>query len=108
MALKNLSKRVVGDGFEYSETIASGETGADVVIPPLSAGKKISCRVICGAGTGKIEITLSPDSAVVAGTATWEDWALGESTGTVSDVAEAITGIRGVSVSGEIVMEVIV
>lgn len=110
MTVQSLTKRQSYlEGFQYQETIADGATGDDVIIPPLIAGKKISCRVICGAGTGKIQVTLSLDSAVVAGTAIWEDWESGNVTGTQSDVAKGpITGIRGVSISGEIVLEVII
>ena len=95
-------------GYHYGETIATTETGATLLIPVLESGKTITCTLIAGAGTGKFQITTSTDAAVAAGTAVWQDWGLGVKTGTVSDVIIGpVTGIRGVSASGEIKIEVV-
>lgn len=108
MALKNLSKRIVGNGFEYTEVIATGATGNTVLIPPFEKGNNLTCRIICGAGTGKIQTTTSLDASVVAGTETWDDHPDGNQTGTFSDVLTGqVTGIRAVSISGEITLEVL-
>lgn len=96
-------------GFEYSETISDGTTGNDIIIPPLPEGKVIGCRLIAGAGTGKFQDTLSSDADVLAGTAEWNDWFVGDQTGTASEyLMPNVTGIRGVSISGEIKIEIVI
>ena len=104
MAIAKLNTRAGAiPGYHYSETISTGATGDDVVIPPLAPGKEPTCTIVAGANTGYFEFTTDSDAAVEAGTATWVTWALGTSTGTVSDTIEGtVTGLRGVSVSGEI------
>ena len=105
MALANLSKRTTGVGFEYSETIADGANGNTVLIPGLSGHEAISCTLIAGANTGKIQFTTSPEASITAGTETWQDWD-GVTTGTGTDVLIApVTAIRGVSTSGEVKVE---
>lgn len=95
-------------GFHYAETIATTETGATVQIPTVQIWRQITVRLIAGANTGKIQTTTSSDAAVAAGTATWADWDYGTSTGTVTDVITGpVTGIRGVSVSGEVSIEIV-
>jgi len=112
MTTTNLTERpifAIQKGYQYTETIAGETTGDSVIIPALIAGKNITCRLICGANTGKVQTTTSVDSAVAAGTATWVDWALGDVTLTKTDVTTGpITGIRGVSVSGEVTLEVVI
>ena len=110
MAVVTLTKRTSYlEGYQYTETIPDGATGDTVKIPPVIAGKNITCRLICGANTGKVQTTTSVDSAVAAGTATWVDWALGDVTLTKTDATTGpITGIRGVSVSGEVTLEVVI
>lgn len=96
-------------GYHYTETIADGETGDDIHIPPLSDGKVIGCRMIAGAGTGKFQDTMSSDEDVLAGTAEWNDWYIGDQTGTASEwLSPNVTGIRGVSISGGIKIEVVI
>jgi hypothetical protein len=95
-------------GYEYEETISDGSTGDTVKIPPIHPDSRISCTVIAGVGTGKIQYTTSIDAKVIAGTAVWQDWPLGEVTGTDSDsLVSPITGLRGVSISGDITIEVV-
>jgi len=109
MAVTQLARRKSWqDNYEYAETIQHGATGDTIFIPPLGlSGAKITCRVIAGAGTGKIQTTTSLDSAVKAGNPVWKDWPKGEVTGTVDDVIiGAVSGIRGVSITGEIKIEV--
>lgn len=91
-------------GYTYKETIANGVTSDPIIIPPTGRGTTNgSVLVICGAGTGKIQITIDNDEDIAAGNATWLDWDKGEVTGTEIDVfASSISGIRGVSVSGSI------
>jgi uncharacterized protein YcfJ len=95
-------------GFHYAETIATTETGETVKIPTIQMWRNITVTLVAGANTGKIQTTTSSDAAVAAGTATWADWDLGTQTGTVSDVITGpVTGIRGVSVSGEVKIEIV-
>ncbi len=113
MATSSTIERTVlatGKGYTHTEVIADGDTGDAVVIPPLANGKeRITCTLIAGASTGKFQVTTSSDAKVTAGTATWQDWAKGAQTGTVSDVLVGpVTGVRGVSTSGEISIEVVV
>ena len=111
MALTKMTKRdSYVDGFEYSETIASGETGDDIRIFPLGLdGPRITCRIIAGANTGKFQFTCSPDANVIAGTAVWTDWPKGVVTGTDYDtLLGPVTGLRGVSSAGEIKIEVVI
>jgi len=110
MAVVEMTKRnFFVPGFHYTETIADGTTGDDVRIPPIGQeGGRITCTLIAGANTGKFQFTTSSDAAVTAGTATWQDWAETTNTGTVSDALSApVTGIRGVSTSGEIKIEIV-
>lgn len=112
MTTANLTARptfALEKGYHYEETITTGATGDDVKIPALPLGEKITCTLVAGANTGKFQVTTSTDAKVAAGTATWQDWAKGVQTGTVSDVlAGPVTGIRGVSASGEISVEILV
>jgi len=94
---------------EQTETIADGENGEPIYVHPTNASGQITCTVIPGGNTGKIQITTSPKSAIVADTATWQDWAEGNVTATTSDVITGpVTGIRGVSVSGAITIEIVI
>jgi len=110
MAVATLTKRTSYlEGYQYTETIATGATGDTVKIPPVIAGKNITCRLICGANTGKVQTSTSVDSAVAAGTATWVDHPDGVQTGNWTDVIVGpVTGIRAVSSSGEITFEAVV
>jgi len=97
------------EGYQYSEVISDGNTGGDIIVSPVIAGKRLTCRLICGAGSGKIQTTTSADSAVAAGTANWVDHPSGPFTGTFTDaIVGEVTGVRGVSVSGEITIEVVI
>lgn len=108
MAIVNLSKRTVGCGFEYTETIADGANGDTVLLPGIPGDKKITCTIIAGANTGKFQFTTSSDAAVLAGTCTWIDWPKGAVTGTDYDLLEGpVSAVRGVSTSGEITIEIV-
>lgn len=97
-------------GYTHKETIADGITSDFIIIPPTGRGTTNgSVLIICGAGTGKIQITIDSDEDIVEGNATWLDWDKGEVTGTVIDAfASAISGVRGVSVSGEITFKILI
>lgn len=102
----NLSKRPI-DGYEYSETIADGETGESVLIPP-ELNKNLTCTIVASTNIGKIQFTTSTNALVLSDNANWQDWPLGEITGTVYDTLESpVTALRGVSISGEIKLEFI-
>lgn len=108
MANVNLSKRTVGVGFEYTETIADGANGDSVLLPGIADAERVTCTIIAGANTGKFQFTTSSDAAVLAGTCTWIDWPKGTVTGTEYDLLLGpVTAVRGVSVSGEINIEIV-
>lgn len=108
MATASLAKRTIGEGFQHKETIADGVNGASLIVNTGDTKGKITCTIIAGANTGKFQFTTSPDADIVAETATWQDWVKGDTTGTDYDVLDGpVTGLRGVSVSGEIVVEIV-
>lgn len=96
-------------GYFYTETIADGLTGRNVKIPPMGLdGTRITCTIIAASNTGKFQFTTSSDAAVQADTATWIDWPEGDSTGSIYDtITSQVTGLRGVSVSGEVTIEIV-
>ena len=104
-----IRRKAAAIGYEYAETIADGEDGDTIQIFPMGPGlAKVTCRIITGSNTGKFQFTTSLDADVLAGTAVWSDWAKGDITGTDWDVLlSQVTGLRGVSVSGEVKIEVI-
>jgi len=110
MAVVNMTRRPFAkDGWHYTAAIGTGATGSDIRIPSLPAGKSISIALIAGANTGKFQVSTSSESAITAGTATWSDLTLSAATGTVRDeITAPITGLRGVSTSGAIVIEVVI
>ena len=94
---------------EYTETISDGENGESIYVHPVNSPGGITCTVISSGNTGKIQTSTSPKSAISGGTATWSDWAEGDVTTITSDVIEGpVTGIRGVSISGEISIEIVI
>ncbi|MCP4122218.1 MAG: hypothetical protein GY751_10735 [Bacteroidetes bacterium] len=95
-------------GWIYEESIASGENGTSVKIPPCGqGGMSVSVQVICAGGTGKVQTTFDSETAIDEDTALWDDWDGGDVTGTVSDsLISAVTGIRGVSVDGAITFKI--
>lgn len=109
MIIQNRAGRT--ESYYHTETITSGSTGQTIEIPTLPAGKNITCTLIAGASTGKFQFTTSYDfdTNSIPATATWQDWALGNKTGTISDaIISPVTAIRGVSVSGAIVIEIVI
>lgn len=95
------------NSYEHSETIADGVNGETIAIPGLPPGKNIVCTIIAGSNTGKFQYSTSLDSEVEADTCEWHDWENGDTTGSFTDVLIAnVSAIRGVSVSGEIKIEI--
>lgn len=97
-------------GYEYSATVLDGITGPSIKIPPMgSEGARVTCTIIAAANTGKFQFTTSLDSEVDADTAVWQDWPNGNTTGSFSDSLLApVTAVRGVSVTGDIAIEVLI
>ncbi len=110
MAIVRMTRRPYAkDGYHYTEIVGTGATGDTVIISPKDKEQSITCTLIAGSNTGKFQVTTSSDVAVNAGTATWQDWALGTKTGTVSDaITSPVTAIRGVSISGAITIEIVI
>ena len=106
--------------YAYKETISSGTIGESLYVhfdKVLVAGMRkrysvvpyITMRVIpSGGATGRIEATLSPKEEIEAGTAVWENWASGNVTSITTDgLTFPVTGLRGVSQTGTIDIEVV-
>lgn len=91
----------------YSETIANGLTGAAVYIQDEM--QSVSVGIIpAGGASGKAQYTLSPGSAVEAGTATWRDWPAGVVAATTDDtLIGPVTAVRGVSAAGNVTIEIV-
>lgn len=110
MAIVEIDRRASAvTGYFYTEIIADGATGDDIHLYPLGLdGSRITCLIQAGVNTGKFQFTTSSDADVIAGTATWHDWPKGNVTGTEWDtLLSQVTGLRGVSVSGEIIIEIV-
>lgn len=58
--------------------------------------------------SGKIQYTISAKTAIVADTANWVDWDVGDITeGTIQVAVGSITGVRGVAVTDDAIMEIV-
>lgn len=102
----NLSQRST-NGYDYVEVIGDGENGESVLIPNDLVGS-LTCTIVAGANTGKVQFSTSTEEAVLTDVAVWQDWPQGTVTGTTYDVLVGpVSSVRGVSVSGEITIEVI-
>lgn len=94
-------------GYHHQEEIADGITGAWVKVPAMGMqGGLVSCTMVAGANTGKVQFTTSSDIDVLADTANAQNWPLGNVTGTYSDAVAQVTAVRGVSISGIVDFEV--
>jgi len=110
MATATMTKRQGRQpGYEYSANILDGVTGPSVIIPPMgNEGGVITCTIIPGGNSGKIQFTTSTDAKVAADTAVWQDWPKGNVSTTESDsLLGPVTAVRGVSASGAIDIEII-
>ena len=97
-------------GWSHSEIIADGVTGDPVKIDPTGRGNTNgTVAIVCGTNTGNVQITIDDYAAIDDDSAVWIDWDKGALTGTTLDVfSGAITGIRGVSVSGPITFKLLI
>jgi len=100
------------ENYEYSETISDGQTGETLYLHPqgeIATPPDVTCTLIAGSNTGKFQFSTSPLANLKAGTATWQDWYIGNATGSNTDIFEGkLTAVRGVSVSGEVKIEVVI
>lgn len=93
--------------YEHAEAIADGATGETIIIPGMPVGKNITVTIIAGANSGGYEYSTSLDSEVEDGTCIWIPGDMGTITGTESEViVGSVSALRGVSVSGEIKIEI--
>jgi len=97
-------------GWSYKEEIQDGETSDPVKIKPTGRGTSSgSVIIICGAGTGKIQVSFDTYDEIDENTAEWIDWDKGEVTGTEVDVFNGpVTGIRCVSISEAITFKILI
>lgn len=97
-------------GYTHEETIPAGEEGEAVVVKPIAnASGNVGVMMVPGSNTGKVQYTFSSMEKIEAGTANWVDWSDGEVTANAGTAFVApVTAVRGVSVSGEVALEVAV
>ena len=95
---------------EYEETIADGQNGETLYIHPVNAKRDgVTCTIISSGNTGKFQYTTSSKTSIIAGTEVWQNWAQGNVTATTTDsITSPVTAIRGVSISGEIEIAVVI
>lgn len=94
-------QRFVGEGV-VEEGIPDGATG-----DPILLEGKTAAVAIFPEGTAKLQFTISRPVKIGNGTARWLDWSQGNVTAPASDVIDGpITAVRGVSISGDLVIEV--
>lgn len=97
------------ENYILSKTIANGESETIILFPNKKVVNGVTCTLIAGINTGKFQYTTSTIAEINAGTATYQDWALGENSGTVSDaIISPVTALKAVSVTGEIKIEVVI
>lgn len=96
-----------GGGQSRSQTkqvIPTGETGDPVYI---YNSRHCSVTVI-PSGSALLQYTTSRMDEVTNNQATWITWSRGTVTGNVTDIPEGpVTAIRGVSITGQVVIEVL-
>lgn len=102
------TKDILGHGVGFIQasevSAADGQTSEVVRVNnwPCAAALNLA------GGSGYLEYTLSLPSHIAAGTARWHTWAAGTVVESTVDYPPApITGIRAVSVSGAVVLEVV-
>jgi len=95
---------------EWEETISNGMNGETIYIHPINSKRDgVTCTIISSGNTGKFQYTTSSKNSIIAGTEVWQNWAQGNVTTTTTDsITAPVTAVRGVSVSGEIKIEVVI
>jgi hypothetical protein len=75
----------------------------------LPAGSvPVTVTVIPGSNTGLVQYTTSSESAAVAGTATWQNWAKGSVTSTASDtLLGPVTALKFSATGGSVTFEIV-
>jgi len=94
--------------YEYTETKSAG-TNTDPVLVPAGAGLITGWIValVISSGSGRVEYSTSSRASVEAGTANWKAWDAGNVSATADDILEPVTAVRGVRLTGTIILEVI-
>ena len=110
MPVQYMTKRdEIQPGYHHEETIPDGVTGDWIIIPAMVMNcGTIQCFISTGAGSGKFQFTGSGKEKIMAGTAYARDWPLGNVTGDDEDSVAQVMAIRGVSISGDIDIEVVI
>lgn len=91
----------------YKAVIASGQTSLAVKIP--TGVQQVTVMLIpAGGASGKSQFTTSTYADIAAGTATWVDMPKGVVSATSYEgINFPVTAVRGVSVSGNVTLEVV-
>ena len=91
----------------YKQSVLTGVTGESIKIAPKISKVTVSL-LPSGGASGKVQFTTSTYKEIDEGTATWFDWPKGViSVNTYDGINFPITGLRPVSSSGTLVMEVV-
>ena len=93
----------------YKEIVPSGN-GETVLIKPNAKGQyAVSVAIEAGSNTGKVQYTIDTEEEIQAGTEVWYDWPKGNISGNAIDsLISPVSAIRGVSISGSIILKVII
>jgi hypothetical protein len=94
----------------HTSTVIADTASTYFVIPHFRDGfRPITVTLLAGANTGKVQYTTSSVTAIRAETAVWHDWDYGDVSGNDNtDVLTGpVTGLQGVSVSGEVTIEIV-
>lgn len=113
--ITNMIKEEIGNlqmsEWAIKDIIGNGLTGKGIIIPPACS---VGVNLIVSTSSGKIQYSRSPrkdifldnaDGGTRANWIDWEDGTVSASTGRTS--IASISGVRGISTSGTIIVEVI-
>jgi len=96
-------------GWEYTETMSAGTNSDPIPIPPLGRIGTLTAALVITSGEGKVQVSTSPDAAVVADTANWQDWEAGSVTSTTADsLMSQVSAVRFVRTSGTVTLELVI
>lgn len=94
--------------YEKSVVVGNGETSDPIIAPDESGPVEYwQIGIVTGGNTGRFEFTLSPRADVIAGNALWRSSDAGNVSTDSTDSLTPVQGVRAVSVSGPITIEVV-
>lgn len=89
---------------QWKSVVATGSTGNAYKLDKFP----VTITLVCSSSSGYIQFSTSSYEEIDAGTATWSIWSRGTISSTATDIPEGpVTGLRGVSSSGAVTLEVV-